>query len=178
MILCGRCVSFGAARWHPHVRRSGAVWVGVRARGCHLLHSTHPDGAPDGGADDSYLALAHGGGRVLQPGLLPGLARLPQWVFWLVVHHDLAFLVEGVRHHAGQLSSSLHNQIPETQVFTTELLQTILMSQTRITCVCFVVLCFSELSIFSTFFTHWSSVTDRRPVEVKEPLEQSKMERN
>ncbi|KAA8586212.1 hypothetical protein FQN60_007781, partial [Etheostoma spectabile] len=45
----------------------------------------------------------------------------------LVVHHNLAFPVEGVRHHVGQLSSSLHNQIPKTQVFPTKLLQTILM---------------------------------------------------
>lgn len=110
------------SRWHPHVRRSGAVWVGVCARGRHLLHSAHPDRTADGGVDYSYLALAHGGGWVLQPGLLPGLTRLPQRVFRLVVHHNLAFPVEGVRHHVGQLSSSLHNQIPEAQVFTSELL--------------------------------------------------------
>lgn len=96
----------------------------------------------------------------------------------LVLHHDLAFPVEGVRHHFGQLSSSLHNQIPEAQVFTSELLQTIVVSQTWITRVCFVVSCFFELSIFCTFFTHWSSVTDRWPVEVEEPLEQWEMEKN
>lgn len=62
----------------------------------------------------------------------------------LVVHHDLAFPVEGVCHHAGQLSSSLHHQIPEAQVFTTELLQTILVSRTWP--ICAVVLCFFELS--------------------------------
>lgn len=51
----------------------------------------------------------------------------------LVLHHDLAFPVEGVRHHTRQLSSSLHNQIPEAQIFTTKLLQALLMSQTGIT---------------------------------------------
>lgn len=50
----------------------------------------------------------------------------------LVVHHHLAFPVEGVRHHVGQLSSSLHNQIPEAQVFASELLQTILLTRSRI----------------------------------------------
>lgn len=50
----------------------------------------------------------------------------------LVLHHDLAFPVEGVRHHTRQLSSSLHNQIPEAQIFTTKLLQALLMSQTGI----------------------------------------------
>lgn len=50
----------------------------------------------------------------------------------LVVHHHLAFPVEGVRHHAGQLSSSLHNQIPEAQVFTAELLQTVLLIRRRV----------------------------------------------
>lgn len=61
----------------------------------------------------------------------------------LVVHHDLAFPVEGVRHHAGQLSSSLHNQIPEAQVFTSELLQAVLVSQTWIT-------------LFCSFVLHWA----------------------
>lgn len=61
----------------------------------------------------------------------------------LVLHHDLAFPVEGVRHHTGQLSSSLHNQIPEAQVFTAKLLQTVLVSLVRL----FVAgLCFVELS--------------------------------
>lgn len=50
----------------------------------------------------------------------------------LVLHHDLAFPVEGVRHHTRQLSSSLHNQIPEAQIFATKLLQALLMSQTGI----------------------------------------------
>ncbi len=75
-----RFVSFGAARWHPHVRRTVAVRVGVCARGRHLLHGAHPYRTADGGAHNSYLALANGGGRVLQPGLLPGLTRFPQRV--------------------------------------------------------------------------------------------------
>lgn len=85
----------------------------------------------------------------------------------LVVHHDLAFPVEGVRHHAGQLSSSLHNQIPEAQVFTSELLQTVLMSQTWITLFCSFVLhwalCFQHF-----FYSLILSDGARRPVEEKE----------
>lgn len=78
--------NFVSTRWHPHVRRAGAVWVGVCARGGHLLHGAHPHRAADGGAHHPHLALADGGGRVLQPGLLPRLAGLPQRVLRYVLH--------------------------------------------------------------------------------------------
>ncbi|XP_077446796.1 putative phospholipid-transporting ATPase IIB isoform X4 [Stigmatopora argus] len=68
------------SRGHPDVRGAGPVRVGAGARGGHLLHGSHPDRAPDGGADGAHVALADGAGRVPQPGLLLGLAGLPQRV--------------------------------------------------------------------------------------------------
>lgn len=44
------------------------------------------------------------------------------------VHHDAGVLVEGVRHHAGQLPAALHHQIPEAEVLASQLLQTLLLN--------------------------------------------------
>lgn len=57
-----------------------------------------------------------------------------------VVHPDLAFPVESLRCHTGQLSSSLRHQILEAQVFPSKLLQTLIMIQIQIAQVCFVLL--------------------------------------
>ncbi len=90
-----------------------------------------------------------------------------------VVHHDLAFPVEGVGHHAGQLSSSLHNQVPEAQVFTSELLQAFLMSQTWITAFVFVV-----LEPFQHFFYSLILSDGQVTCGGQKPLEQRETERN
>lgn len=46
------------------------------------------------------------------------------------LHHHLAVPVEGFLHHPGQLSSTLHHQIPEAKILSTELLQALLLSLT------------------------------------------------
>lgn len=64
-------------RKHHHVRSAAALRVRVRAHRGHLLHLSDPDGAADGGADHSDVALADDRGRAPQLGLLRRLTRLP-----------------------------------------------------------------------------------------------------
>lgn len=64
-------------RKHHHVRGAAALRVGVRPHCGHFLHLAHSNGAADGGADHSDVALAHDRGRAPQPGLLRRLTRLP-----------------------------------------------------------------------------------------------------
>lgn len=53
-----------------------------------------------------------------------------------VIHHDLAFPVESLHRHTGQLSSSLRHQILEAQVFPSKLLKTLILIKTQIAQVC------------------------------------------
>lgn len=85
---------FDATRGHPHVWRASALRVWVCARGGHLVHSSDPDRAADGGTDHPDLALAHGDGPVLQPGLLSGFPGLPQWILWWVFFFFLLDLIQ------------------------------------------------------------------------------------
>lgn len=73
---------FSPTRGNPDVRRTSAVRPGVRTCGGNLIYGSDSHRAAHGGSDCTDLALAHGGGRVLQPRLLPRLARLSKRVFW------------------------------------------------------------------------------------------------
>lgn len=73
-----------------------------------------------------------------------------------VIHHDMAFPVESLRRHTGQLSSSLHHQVLEAQVFPSKLLQTLILIQIQIPQVCFVLLWVPYLQNF--VLNHWSKV--------------------
>lgn len=50
------------------------------------------------------------------------------FVFRSFIYHNTGVLVEGVRHHAGQLSAALHHQIPEAEVLPSQLFQTFLLN--------------------------------------------------
>lgn len=75
--LCAVCVLH---REHHHVRSSAALWVRVCPHCSHFLHIPHPDGAADGGADRSDVALAHDRRRAPELGVLHRLTHVPAWV--------------------------------------------------------------------------------------------------
>lgn len=80
----------------------------------------------------------------------------------LVIHHDLAFPVESLRRYFGQLSSTLHHQVPEAEVFPPKLLQTLLLMQHGSRWVC------ASLSALFTGLLLSNTLTEGGPTGVEQ----------
>uniref|UniRef100_A0A3B5QRL4 Phospholipid-transporting ATPase n=1 Tax=Xiphophorus maculatus TaxID=8083 RepID=A0A3B5QRL4_XIPMA len=117
------------SREHHHVRSHAALRVRVCPHCRHFLHLPDSDRVADGGPDRSDVALAHDSRRAPEFGVLHCFTRVPARIHRCVLHHHGVVPVEGDRHHAGQLSASVHPQVPAQTLLSTQLLQVDLLKK-------------------------------------------------